>query len=375
MNNIFFHHLVGTAGNSFARALENSKPGFHSVELSRGVDGFKDQFILDWSKKLGQIKNTLFRGHNLYGLIELSQLTEKYITILRHPVERVITDWHWQKVINEKKINSNRFLLQKDFEKFVLESKHLEYYIHQIGTLDYKNNGHFNIQEYTKVSNSEAYKLAVEAINRKFSFVGITEDFDLSLFYFSKTIKIKKLANWFESSHGKTPYRPGFFDLSVNCQEILLEKTKWDTEFYNIERSKLIKICETLSLNKEFLDYYDNNNKMERSVELGIKFIELRNRIKLFQKVIKYPVKIAYVGIGKDFDTLCRDGIINIDKTTKLFDNFKKGCYQNLPIDKLYNLRNVTVDVIFITSSRAYKTLKPEVLSMIKDYGTECIVI
>lgn len=375
MNNIFFHHLVGTGGNSFARALENSEPGFDSVELSRGVNGYKEHIILDWSKKLGQIKKTLFRGHNLYGLLELTQITEKYITMLRHPVDRIITDWHWQKVINEKKINANRFVIQKDFEKFVLESKHLEYYIHQIGTLDYRNNGHFNIREYTRIPNSEAYNLAVEAINTKFSFVGITEDFDLSLFYYSKVIKLNNLANWFESSHGKTPYRPSFFDLSDDCQETLLEKTQWDTELYKIERNKFINIVKPLSSTQEFLDYYDKNNKLERSMELGIKYIELRKKIELFKKVVKNELRVAYVGIGKDFDTLCQQGIINLDKTTKLFDNFRMGCYQSLPVEKLCSLENLTVDVIFITSSRAYKTLKSEVLSLIKNYGNECVVV
>jgi hypothetical protein len=77
---LFIHHMVGTAGNTFCRAIANSTPARDHVELRYGINNIEinPDFVLHKIQK-----PCLFRGHNIYGLIELCNLNYMYSTILR----------------------------------------------------------------------------------------------------------------------------------------------------------------------------------------------------------------------------------------------------------------------------------------------------
>ena len=85
--------------------------------------------------------------------------------------------------------------------------------------------------------------------------------------------------------------------------------------------------------------------------------------------------KVAYVGIGNDFEKLWQEGMLNDDNSGYFFDNYGSGVYKNKSINRLSNLMVSNAEVIFITSSPAYTLLKQEVLSLVNDYGIKCIVV
>lgn len=242
--------MVGTGGNTLAHAISTSNPGYKVVQLS-GNSAVEDLKNL---KGHMNSEDILFYGHNMFGLLELFGIQEKYITILRNPLDRLISDFFWKEIHNNKETAFNA--LQK-FYSFIQKADHLEFYIHHCGDLRHQNAQHFDLSECSKTANEKAFNMAMDNLKTKFWFVGITEIFDESVYSLLKKLKKIEIGKWWTRRHPFTKYRPQYLELSKTSREIIEKKTKYDLELYQTLRKKSESEFTELKWDRHFIQYFN----------------------------------------------------------------------------------------------------------------------
>jgi Sulfotransferase family. len=225
---VFFHHMVGTGGNTLAGTLARSGAGYDLRQLTM-QKGYRSGDASPLEAK-GRV---LFYGHNLFGLPEEEGMAVKYVTMLRHPYERLISDHFW------RRRHENRLDRLHGFYRLVEESEHLEFYIHHCGDLNYRNRAHFHLDECSQVPNKKAFALAMQNLVSKFLVVGIMEMFEESLFLVAHRIGLRCVAPWWQFRHPKSKIRPSYFDLPRRIREGIAEKCKHDVVLYETWRECL----------------------------------------------------------------------------------------------------------------------------------------
>ncbi len=249
---LYFHHMVATGGNTLALTLAASEPSYHIVHLTNAGRNICDS--PDCLNLTSTHSRTLFYGHNLFGLIEKNSLPDKYFTVLRNPYERLISDFFWMATNNFKK---SAYESLRDFESFVMESEHLEFYIHHCGDLNYDNKQHFDIEECSRIPNDLANTIARRNLNEQFWMVGITEMFEETLFYIKYCLGNFHLSKWWHHRAPKTPYRPAFMDLSKALRRQIEDKTQFDMALYEDCRRAFETRFSSIDMKRGFVDYFN----------------------------------------------------------------------------------------------------------------------
>lgn len=376
MKHIYFHHLQGTGGSSFTGAIINSLPQYFQFEVRGGLDDYE---IGDTSIFFGQnaARRCLFRGHNMNGLLEKAKINQKYITLLRHPYDRIITDWFWLYFLKNNYDSASLTHALDGFKKFIINAPHLEFYIHHIGVLDYQNSQHFVYEECSKVTNSRALALAKEKIKNKYSFVGITEHFDISLWAFAEFANLRHLSDWRQSRHPKTAFRPSFDELPYEIQAHIKEKTKFDCDFYSETRKKFEERYLKLGREKEYQEYFDRNNKVLDWTQQrrGMDYRLLKKRLSLLDYDQICSKRVAFAGIGSDFIKLVRDGVIELRDDAILLDNHLEVDFDGISIQPIDARTCSDIDGIVITSSSFHHEISQQIANLNKHLARQLFVL
>lgn len=227
IDRVYFFHLGFTGGNTLAATIAASQPNYRLVHLTRGSG-----HVVGDTGDLDEPGRVLFYGHHLYGLPETIGLDVKYVTVLRHPWDRVISDWFW---MNRTEPRSSSM---DGFSRYIEESGHLEFYIHQIAEADPHLNPNFVYRDYAHFDNSAALETARRYLEERFSFVGIMELFDETCVLLSMHLGLRELEPWWTRRHQRTPGKATFFDLPRRIRDQIVEKTQHDTALYEEWRSR-----------------------------------------------------------------------------------------------------------------------------------------
>jgi len=140
----------------------NRREGFHSLDELRAL-------TLEQKKQY-----RLFMGHMPFNAATLADIAPQYVTLIRHPVERVLSYYHHVMTLNPKWCNDNVSLL-----KYIDESEDSQITNLQTRLLSGRVGGD------TQQGHLDA---AIDNIRHKFSFVGLTEHFELSAARLSNTV-------------------------------------------------------------------------------------------------------------------------------------------------------------------------------------------
>ena len=214
---VIFLHLPKTAGTTVNRLIEWEYPLFQMYSI--------DPVIFEWSaahvRKLPErrLRNTrMFKGHMLFGLHEILPQPATYITVLRDPVERVLSAFYFMR----------SYKLHPLYWKFRHENWTIEDFV-QRSTRD-------NVQckiiagaDYHAPCTNEVLGMAIEHLNRYFGVVGLSERLEESL----ALMKLRfgwQLKSY--SSFNVTRSRPKKGDLSQTTLDLIAEKNSFDIALY-----------------------------------------------------------------------------------------------------------------------------------------------
>lgn len=214
---VIFLHLPKTAGTTLNRLIEweYRLPEMYSV----------DPVLFEWSaahmRALPESrlrKTRMFKGHMLFGLHEILPQPSTYITVLRDPVERVLSAYYYMR----------SYKLHPLYWKFRYEKWTLEQFV-QRSTRD-------NVQckiiagaNYHAPCTQEILDQALGHLDRRFSVVGLSERFEESL----ALMKLRfgwQLKSY--SSFNVTRTRPKKRDLAPETLALIAEKNSYDVALY-----------------------------------------------------------------------------------------------------------------------------------------------
>ena len=215
---VIFLHVPKTAGTTLNRLIEWEYPVLQIYSV--------DPVLFTWSSKhlrglsprrLQSIR--MFKGHMLFGLHEVLPQPATYITVLREPVDRVLSAFYFMR----------SYKLHPLYWKFRRENWTLEDFVNR--------SPRTNVQckiiagaEYEAPCTAEICARAMENIERHFTVVGLSERFEESL----ALMKLRygwKLESY--SSFNVTRARPRKRDLPQSTLDLIVEKNSFDVALYD----------------------------------------------------------------------------------------------------------------------------------------------
>jgi Galactose-3-O-sulfotransferase len=168
---LIFIHLYKTGGTTLNRIIEweYKLPRICSVEPTWWRWSY--QRIMRWSpERMAGID--VFKGHMPFGLHRLVPRAASYITVLREPVERAISDYYFARRF--KPHPHHRAAIQLTLEEFFLQK-------HEHNLQSRILAGPNSRELFPSVCNAASLAAAKENLARHFIVVGLTERFDETL--------------------------------------------------------------------------------------------------------------------------------------------------------------------------------------------------
>lgn len=214
---IIFLHLPKTAGTTLNRLIEWEYPLTEMYSV--------DPVLFEWSyahlrnlppKRLR--KTRIFKGHMLFGLHEVLPQPSTYITVLRDPVNRVLSAFYFMR----------GYKLHPLYWRLRREKWSLEQYV----ALSTRDNVQCKIianADYHLPCTQEILDRALDHLNRYFSVIGLSERLEESL----ALMKLRfgwQLKSY--SSFNVTRKRPKRDDLPPATLAMIAEKNRFDIELY-----------------------------------------------------------------------------------------------------------------------------------------------
>jgi hypothetical protein len=214
---VIFLHVPKAAGSTLNRLIECEYPLFRMYSI--------DPVFFRWSwthlqrlsqRRLKRIR--VFKGHMLFGLHVILPQPATYITVLRDPVERVLSAFYFMR----------SYKLHPLYWKFRHQNWSVEDFLRRLP----RGNVQCKIlagAEYEKPCTPEICETAKENLTRHFSVVGLSERFEESL----ALMKLRfgwKLRHY--SIFNVTGTRPVKSDLPQSTLDLIAEKNSFDISLY-----------------------------------------------------------------------------------------------------------------------------------------------
>lgn len=215
---LIFLHVPKSAGTTLNRLIEWEYPLFDIYSV--------DPVFFRWSRarlfrfpKERLERFRVFKGHMPFGLHAMLAQPATYTTVLREPVDRVISAFYFM----------NNYKLHPNYWKFRREGWTLEDFV--------RRSPRENVQskmmagaDYDEPCTAEILEKAKENLTQHFSVVGLTERFEESL------ALMKLRFGWkFDtySSFNVTRTRPKKRDLPQSTLDLIAARNRFDVELYN----------------------------------------------------------------------------------------------------------------------------------------------
>ena len=214
---IIFLHLPKTAGTTLNRLIEWEYPLREMYSV--------DPVFFEWSaahmRKLPErrlCRTRMFKGHMLFGLHEILPQPATYITVLRNPIDRVLSAFYFMR----------SYRLHPLHWKLRRENWTIEQYVERT-TRDSVQSKIIAGAEYHTPCTQDVLDRAIDNLNRYFSIVGLSERFEESL----ALMKLRfgwQLKSY--SSFNVTRSRPKKAELAQSTIDLIAEKNRFDVALY-----------------------------------------------------------------------------------------------------------------------------------------------
>ena len=214
---VIFLHVPKTAGTTLNRLIEWEYPLFEIYSIDPVFFRWSASHL--WRLPRRRLKKTrMFKGHMLFGLHKILPQPATYITVLRDPIDRVISAFYFMR----------SYKLHPLYWKFRREKWTIEDFVSRLP----RENAQCKIlagAEYNSPCTQEIFEQAKANLPRYFSVVGLSERFEESL----ALMKLRfgwKLRRY--SSFNVTRARPKKHDLSKAALDLIVAKNSFDLALY-----------------------------------------------------------------------------------------------------------------------------------------------
>jgi hypothetical protein len=238
---VIFVHIPKTGGSTLTEIIDRQYEDPYIFKTKRPPAQYVQKFQ-DLSLEKKQAIQ-LIRGHLYFGFHELLPPNQPYhyITMLREPIERVISHYYWAlqspKAFNHPVVNSQKMSL-KEFVSSGIQidlNNCLTRYLSGVGE--------------ESVGYGECYpemlERAKENLKNEFACFGFTEKFDETLILFKKSLGWKK--STFYIKKNVTQNRPNVEDLAPEDLTLIKQYNEMDIELYRYALDLFKELTENFS--------------------------------------------------------------------------------------------------------------------------------
>jgi hypothetical protein len=217
---VIFLHVPKTAGTSLHWIIDRQYPRRSDYWLTR------DNLDLDKLKGMSTARRAeirMLRGHFWYGVHEYIPRPTTYFTVLREPIDRVISFYY----------NKRRLRQYPDRDAILAQEMSLQAYVQSRVTLQTNNfatrmiSGSWGTPEQR--CDEETLAQAKKNLAERFAVVGLTERFDETI------LLLKRRFGWrnvFYLRHNVNPLRPELASIPGEVLGLLREHNQLDLELY-----------------------------------------------------------------------------------------------------------------------------------------------
>jgi hypothetical protein len=230
MKTILFLHIPKTAGTTFQSIINNNYlQGYHRAYSVSKIE--KINKMPPSKKKMIRI----LAGHFGYGIHEVFPQRCEYITFLREPLARELSGFYYMK--SHKNHRWHNCIKNMDFKTYVYELLSQPFWQNRQTAL---LSGALSpgLKDYDGELTRDDFKKAKSNLDNMFSVIGLTEEFDKSLFLLQKrydwshiTYNIKNKGNYAEPL--------SFIDTETSKQ--LKDNSRLDIELYEYAKKIFYK--------------------------------------------------------------------------------------------------------------------------------------
>jgi hypothetical protein len=272
-----FLHVAKTAGTTLNQVLGRE----YADILSFYIPKESESHFEDFKNRLKNENAALIRGHFELGWHYFLSRPFTYFTILRDPVERVISEYFYIlsspghplfSHVAKKNVSLVDFV--KKWNAPNLQTKKIS------GTTFAKNSG---VSQDVEVNADNMLKMAKENLSKHFTVVGLTERFDETL------ILLKREFGWdwpFYIRDNVTKDKAAREDIPVSTLTVIREHNRLDAELYEYVKKRFID-----QINSQGKSFYDevekfkelnkiNADKLSRGKNKPVKFLRLKRKVK-----------------------------------------------------------------------------------------------
>ena len=285
-------HIPKTAGMTLIDILRR-KYNERLVHLSinrynKSSDGFT--YIKDFinSENKDRIKNLCLTGHFPYGIHKYIKNKYKYITVLRDPVKRVVSDYHYTTNTNNHPFNKyyfkNKKISLEDYIKLdpTENNPKLPDDIHissAVSDLQYKSMScriFKTFYDQDSDINDLSFNEIKKNIDNEFLLIGTLENFDSFL------ILLKKYMKWSNFNIANQRFNVGENkkDISPKTRSLIEKYNTKDLELYEYVKKRFEKQIENEITTKD-INNYNLINKFSKNI------IRLNKLSKKLNKIFK----------------------------------------------------------------------------------------
>jgi len=228
-NTVIFLHIPKTGGRSLQNILLRR---YSSDQVVINAHGHLDE-MSEWPEERKRAIKYL-QGHFIYGAHEYLPQECSYITMLREPVDRVISHYYFIKRSPDHPLN-----------KMVLDQgMSLESYVTS-GVCDEVSNDQARlvagVSKESAINVSDMLKIAKQNIDDKFIVAGLVERFDETLMLLKKRLGLR---NIFYGIRNQTVGRPHKEQIPEHILALINERNSADIELYAYANDKLAEMIE-----------------------------------------------------------------------------------------------------------------------------------
>lgn len=232
--NIVFMHIPKNGGTTLDSILDKNfdKQDIFNVKVINNNELNISDLLKLGKEELDKIK--LLKGHVPFGIHNKLNKDYKYITLLRNPVERIISFYYYVLSLPNHRLH---LTVKK-------QNMSLYDFTTQINQGDV-NNAQIRVISGIEDTTENMLAKALENIEKNFSFVGLVERYDESLVLLQELYKFKIP---YYRSLNKTPKRAKLNKIDVKTLEAIKTLNHGDIDLYTIMEKKFSSELQNIDL-------------------------------------------------------------------------------------------------------------------------------
>ena len=217
---LIFLHLPKCGGTTLNRLIEWEYPLDRVFSVDPSFFRWSHRRVSRWPRtRLDRMQ--VFKGHMPFGLHERLSRPATYITFLREPVERVISEYYFAK--HHRLHPQHRQMQTLTLPEYALQTPHHNMQTKLIA-------GHGDFPDFLAGDcDEQVLETACRNLAQHFSFAGLTERFDEGL------AKLKGMFGWNINRYAKfnvTPVRLQKNKVPTSIQSLIAERNRFDCALY-----------------------------------------------------------------------------------------------------------------------------------------------